>query len=240
MQKLGTVLYQGKKPELWLNPKQWEAWVWKSGLGRFEVSTDATKTQESLNKAFDDYCTAELKKIIDVQIAQLRQKKVDVDIPHTDGKKTFDKTLNLSVDDYLTLYQFSKKLDYKIGAYEKEWGINEINPTKKIFTLHFNLNLIKYDSGEHIKYVVAHELTHVFHRDHGPKFQQTLERIYPRKNDSENFFNWRLASMFGKQDSSFQYIVLGLVAIGGLYWIGSSFWTWLQGIFRPASSGQYF
>jgi hypothetical protein len=231
LSKFTDVLFQGKKIEVWVNTKQTAKWLWKAGLGRFEINQDTASDKTSFLSSYSDYCSNELRKIIDRQIAVLRQKKIDVPIPHTDGKTTFNKNLHISVDDYLKMIGFNTKIDYKIGQYEKEWGINELDNKKKTFVLHFNYKMIYFDNGEKIKYVVAHELTHVFHRDHGNEFQQTLERLYPEKRQAEYFFNWGIASKFGNQSYSFQYFILIIIALGLIFWLGSYIWDYFQKIF---------
>jgi len=228
---VGNVLYQGKKVEIVASPKQWAEF--KMIGGKFAINERLIKNFELVEKAYNNYCEGELRKIIDKQIAKLRAKEIELELDYTDGVKNFKQKTKLSVDGYLKLYKLDPKIDYKIGKYEKEWGINAIDTFRKSFTLYFNLDLIKFDSGSHIEYVVAHELTHIFYRDHGKEFNETLQKLYPRKADSENFFNWRLGVLFGsKQESgAFYFFFFSALAALFLYYIYSQFGIWWQNIF---------
>ncbi|GAB4143892.1 MAG: hypothetical protein OHK0017_01850 [Patescibacteria group bacterium] len=237
MQVLTTVLYQGKRIELLLDPQQWESW--RLVDGKFRVNQKTASSNELLNKAYNDFCANQLKKIIEEQTAKLRTKKIELEIPYINNstKVQFMKKELLSVDDYLKLYGYANEIEFKIGKYEREWGINQIDANKKNFILHFNLDLIKFDSGEHIKYVVAHELTHVFYRDHGDKFQEALQRLYPNKSASESFFTFGIPALFGKQNYSFQYTILILVGLAIIYWLFNQVWGWIQSIFPNLTNG---
>ena len=170
----------------------------------------------------------------------MRTKEIDIDLNYTDGTK---KKTKVSVNSYLKLCGYEPKIEYKVGVYEKEWGINELKAGTKNFTLYFNVNLIKYDSGSHIEYVVAHELAHVFFRDHGTEFNDALFKLYPRKKESEYFFNIRLPSIFGAQDDQglFYFVVFSLLAVAAGVWLWQSLLGWFQGFFSPSnSSGKFY
>jgi predicted metal-dependent hydrolase len=57
-------------------------------------------------------------------------------------------------------------------------GFNQVMNAGKNLSRAINLNLIKMPK-ECIKYVVAHELCHLLHHNHGPGFYQLLERLLP-------------------------------------------------------------
>jgi predicted metal-dependent hydrolase len=174
---------------------------------RMWVSQDLAKNFDKFNHAYEKFCQQKLEKIIQREIDRLKTKTVTFKAPFQKLDKTgkvtdkFSKEVKYSVNEYLKERNFSPTLKFKIGSYEKEWGINQIDPKKKKFTLFFNQNLIKFDSGKHIRHVVAHELSHVFIRDHGPEFHRVLRQLDPTKKDSENFFQSGIRQVF-KQPTS--------------------------------------
>ena len=230
MQVVGSILYQGKKVEIVASPKQWEDI--KMMGGKLAINQRLLSDFKLVEEAYNKHCKVELGRIIDRQIARLRGKEVEIELEYTDGVKNFKKKTKVSVNSYLKLCGYEQKIDYKIGIYEREWGINELKVGAKNFTLYFNLNLIKFDSGSHIEYVVAHELAHVFFRDHGVGFNDALFKLYPRKSESEYFFNWKMGFLFGKtQDNSFFYFAVSAAVIGLVgYWIYTQFGLWWQNI----------
>lgn len=235
MQVAGSVVYQGKKVEIIGNPKQWDDF--KMVGGKFVINQRLLTDFKLVENAYNKFCDSEIRKIIDRQIGKLRTKEIDIDLNYTDGSK---KKTKVSVNSYLKLCGYEQKIDYKIGIYEKEWGINELKAGAKNFTLYFNLNLIKYDSGSHIEYVVAHELAHVFFRDHGVEFNDALFKLYPRKKESEYFFNIHLQNIFGTQSDQgmIYFVVLSLLAAATGVWLWQSISGWFQGIFSPSGAQQ--
>jgi predicted metal-dependent hydrolase len=229
LQPIAKVPFLGQMYEVFLNPKQWQELRFDGK--RFLANQRIGRDFEKLISVYEKFCKQQLAKIIDRQVANLRRKKVAVELMYTDGIKQFAKRENLSVDDYLKKINYKQKLEYKIGVYEKEWGINEINPKQKKFILYFNQSLIKYDKGPHIEYVVAHELTHVFHRDHGDQFHATLARIFPRKRTSEEFFKTGISRRFALPNLDISYtwlwFILAIIILAGIYWLFgfvSNFW----------------
>ncbi len=166
------------------------------------VGSSVGGDMDKLNSAFEKYCQVELKKIVTNQIQKLRSKKVKVKLDYIRAGKKVQVDEVLSVNDYLDKFGYSREIEIEIKPAEKEWGINSIDGKRKQFKLFFNQNLIKYDSGKHIEYVVAHELTHVFHRHHEKEFHNTLARLYLRKKTSENFFSNRIRFVFAKSQVS--------------------------------------
>ncbi|MEM1312198.1 MAG: M48 family metallopeptidase [Patescibacteria group bacterium] len=231
-QRIGSLIYLGKRCELWLDTEQSKNFIFRNQ--KFWVSSRIANNSAVINKEFDKFCEIELGKIIDKAIDKLKRKKIKLALDHTDGKTTFKKVVTLAIDDYLKLIGFDKKVEYKIGNYEKEWGINQINIKQKNFVLFFNLNLIKFDSGEHIKYVVAHELAHIFHRDHGKEFNTTLEKLFPAKRSSENFFDFRLPQMFSSKTSSSGNLFLFFVIIILMYGLWLFIGGWLNSTFNSS------
>jgi hypothetical protein len=162
----------------------------------FFAGKNLLNSTTKLNQRFDDLAKKYLQKIIQKEINKLRNKVIKTPITYKQGNKTFTKEERVSINSYLKKIGFSQKISFEIGKSDKEWGINKLGKGKKEFSLFFNLNLVKYDSGEHIAYVVAHELCHVFHRNHGPEFQQTLKRLYSKKTKSESFFKYGIKNVF--------------------------------------------
>ena len=231
--QVATVPYKGKKYPVVMKAGQWSEFRFDGN--RFVVNKRLGENFNLLVKKYEDYCQSELKGVIRRGIAKLRTKKISTELEYTDGKSNFLKKVNMSVNDYIKLLGYSSNLDFKIGNYEREWGINEINPKSKKFTLYFNATLIKYDNGSHIEYVVAHELTHVFHRDHGPLFQKALVNLFPKKNSSEEFFNRGISNLFGSvSDNSgpIFYLIVGVGVLILLYWVFGSVSTFFQGLFN--------
>jgi len=222
MQLIATVPFLGKTCEVYFNPKSWSKMQFNGKY--FEVNKTIGTNFDKLNIEFNSYCKNKLKNIIESQISRLRQKTVEVELIYTDGVKTFPKKIQTSVNKYLKEIGYSTIIDFEIGKYEKEWGINAINPKNKKFTLYFNQDLIKYDDGPNIEYVVAHELTHVFHRDHGEGFNTALQRLFPKKRTAEEFFKSGIATRFRLPNLSggknFNLVLIVLVAAILIYFIG--------------------
>lgn len=216
-EKYGTVVYMGKTREIWVDEHQWSN-IRYSG-GKFWIHKSFARDNDGVNKIFDDFCRKKLSSIIDKGISRLRGKEIDLYLDYTDGTNNFKKNVRFSVDSYLKEIGYSSKIDYKIGNFEYEWGINEIDTGSKTFVLYFNLNLIKYDSGMHIDYVVAHELAHVFHRDHGDGFNDALEKLFPSKQQSEYFFNFGIVNLFGvKPTTNYFLVFIGVSILSYLVW----------------------
>ena len=100
--------------------------------------------------------------------------------------------------------------------------------------LFFNLDLIKFDNGEHINYVVAHELAHVFHRDHGKEFNETLERLFPTKRLSERFFDFKVADIISgvkNGNQSFNMVILGVILLLILFGLWNLVSQWFISFF---------
>jgi|GEM_PF-2804964 len=222
MTLIATVPFLGSMKEVYWKPKSWSKINFDGQ--KFVVNDSIGTNFDKLNLEFDKYCRQQLKNIINSQIARLRGKNIEVELIYTDGIKNFPKRISTSVNKYLKEIGYNHKIDYKIGKYEKEWGVNEINPKNKTFTLYFNQDLIKYDSGPHIEYVVAHELAHVFHRDHSEGFNQTLHRLFPRKRTSEEFFKsgisrrFRLPNLSGNKN--FSLILVAIICLILIYFLG--------------------
>jgi|694.fasta_scaffold15553_9 hypothetical protein len=229
LQPVAKVPFLGQMYQVFVNQRQWQE-IRFDGK-RFWANSKIAKDFDRLVESYEKFCKKQLASIIQSQIARLKTKKIPVELMYTDGVKTFVQRENLSVRDYLKKIGYKEKLEYKIGHYEKEWGINEINPKQKKFVLYFNQSLIKYDNGPHIEYVVAHELTHVFHRDHGDQFQATLARIFPKKRTSEQFFNRGIGRLFqstemisGKVWLWVFGLILLLIAGYWLFGVVADFW----------------
>lgn len=237
MQLIATVPFLGATKEVYLNPKSWSKL--KFDGQKFVVNNSVGTNFDKLNLEFNNYCQRQLKSIINSQIARLRGKNIDLELMYTDGVKNFPKKVTTSVDKYLKEIGYASKIDYKIGKYEKEWGINEINPKNKTFTLYFNQDLIKYDNGPHIEYVVAHELTHVFHRDHGQEFNQSLSRLFPRKRTSEEFFKSGISKRFNLPNiagnKNFSLILIAITSLILIYFLGQ----FIIGFFGDLFSGWF-
>ena len=217
MSKIGTTLYLGRKRDIVIDPKQSRDIMYSGG--EFRVSDSVGADFGKVQKAINEFCKDKIASIIDRGIAKLRWKKIRITLPYKRGEELFEKEVEMSVDDYLDATGFSQKLNYEIGSYEREWGINAIDPKKKVFTLFFNLNLIKYDDGPHIEHVVAHELAHVFFRDHGPKFEDALRQLDSSSSWSQSFFSGGIGSV-GKTTNIIPLLVLLIVFLLG-FWIYS-------------------
>ena len=191
---------------------------------KFLINEALSKDFEKFKIEYEKFCRNRLKKIIENGINDLKHKKIKVILDYTDGKKTFPKEVKMSVVEYLKVLNFSPKIRFEMGNYEKEWGINQINPKEKNFVLFFNQNLIKYDSGQHIKHVVAHELAHVFIRNHGEEFHKVLTQLDSKKKQSEYFFSKGISHLFQDKmqsvDSKAVLIGLVLIVFGIIiYWL---------------------
>jgi predicted metal-dependent hydrolase len=230
-QKLGTLLYLGDRLEIWVEPNQSKNFVFYQN--KFWVNTRTAANSELINLEYDMFCETKLSQIIEKGIERLRSRKIKIQLDYTDGKTTFKKDMVLSVDEYLKLIDYSKKIDFKIGAYKKEWGINQIDVKQKNFVLFFNLDLIKFDAGDHINYVVAHELAHIFHRDHGSEFNSTLEKLFPSKRNSENFFDFKIPQLLNPASGQSNNLIIFLIVLLLAYGVWSIVSQWFAGIFTP-------
>lgn len=230
-QQIGALPFKGKQVEIWVNPSQWRSFYFDGN--KFWISKNLAQNNHKLNQSYQNYCNQELKNILQNTVNNLKHKKIVTNLPYSNGVKHIYKQTSLSINEYLKLTGYSQNLDIKIGDYTKEWGINEINPHKKKFTLYFNKNLIIFDDKQHIQYVVAHELTHIFHRDHGKEFNQTLEKLFPQKHDSEDFFERRIVTVFSPltQNYTWFYILIGLVLTLLLVQLFNTFILWLGQFF---------
>ena len=188
-----TAPYMGKIRDV-VETKQWTDLNFKNG--KFLINSSLAKDFNKFVLSYEKYCKSALAKIIQGSINQLKNKRVKVSLEYQQGNKKFFKEVKISISEYLKAIGFQPKIKFEIGKYEKEWGINQINPKQKNFVLFFNQNLIKYDSGRHIQHVVAHELAHVFIRNHGPEFHKILAQLDPYKNQSENFFKNDINKVF--------------------------------------------
>lgn len=223
--KIGTLLFQGEKRELWFN-KGKSVFEYSGGVFYTSINIEDESDWPSVTQHYDTFCKQKMDSIIWSEIRKLRLKKIKTTLPYiqTQGGVTthIEKEVEMNVNDYLELLGYSQKIDYEIGKYQKEWGINAIDPKKKIFVLYFNLDLIKYDSGPHIEHVVAHELAHIFHRDHGAKFQNVLSQLDPSSKWSQDFFD-RGITLLGSNSSRSVWVIvvfLGIVIIiVGYQWL---------------------
>lgn len=209
--KIGSAIYLGVKRDVYYDPQQ--SRDFKFSRGDFVVSKKLSQDWALFNIHFEEFCKQQIKSYIDRGIAKLKHKRITVPVKYTDG---LVRPLETTIVDYLQLTGYSRDLDYEIGSYEREWGINAVNPTTKKFTLFFNLRLIKFDDGPHIEHVVAHELAHIFHRDHGPLFQETLQQLDPNTRWSQNFFDSRIRFV-GQSNTTFYILLIGLGLILILY-----------------------
>jgi len=173
MQQVYTAIFQGKKLPVYVD----DSLFWSSlrlSSGRILIKKSLAGDIKKFTKEYNNFCKNRLEKIVTRQVNRLLNKRVKVNIKYvrSDGAK-FTKTERVSASGHI------KDLDYKptkiiIDLYEKEWGINKVNDRNKNFELHFNLNLIKFGSDDQIRYVVAHEIAHIFYRDHGREFYNLL------------------------------------------------------------------
>jgi hypothetical protein len=229
MQSIGTLLYQGKKHDIFARDQR-PGLVFAQDM--FWVDMDLAKDFEKIKTAYDSFCKDKMVNIIEKGIEKFRWKSVKTQLQYTNGTKSFFQQAQYTAQEYLKAIGFSTKIDYKIGKFEKEWGINEIKTGEKSFTLYFNLDLIKFDAGDRILLVVAHEMAHIFHRDHGPDFQSVLEQLYPNKRSAENFFNDGVRNLMKPNTDSYNpktvlVILLSVLAVVGVVWCV----IWIQSLF---------
>ncbi len=232
-----TAPFKGKIREVEVR-RQWASLSFDGN--KFWVKPEISKNFSKFQREYEKFCIRELKKIIRSGIASLRDKRVSVSLNYTDGKKTFAKQVKFSVNEYLKELKYSSQIDFKIGQYEKEWGINQINPRKKKFILFFNQNLIKYDSGKHIRHVVAHELAHVFVRDHGSEFHRVLAQLDSGKRQSEDFFSRGIVNVFQNSNLGISNrVFIIILAIALILVLGLWIYNFLLDLFSFRSSGPF-
>ncbi|NJK70974.1 MAG: M48 family metallopeptidase [Thermales bacterium] len=173
MQQVYTTIFQGKKIPVFVD----DSLFWSSlkmSSGRILIKKSLAGDIQKFTKEYNIFCKTRLEKIINKQVNKLLNKRVKVNIKYlkSDGTK-FTKSERLSAKDHI------KALEYNptkiiIDLYEKQWGINKVDNRNKNYELHFNLNLIKYGTDDQIQYVVAHEITHIFYRNHDQEFYNLL------------------------------------------------------------------
>lgn len=96
-----------------------------------------------------------------------------------DIDKWYKKEAKILFQDHLDkmYHSFSKKIPYpdlKIRKMTTRWGV--CNTKTKTITL--NLELMKREE-KYLDYVIIHELSHLIHANHSPKFWNLVEENYP-------------------------------------------------------------
>lgn len=88
--------------------------------------------------------------------------------------------INIAINISKMLDVFPK--DYKISQAEKRWGSCS---SKGIINLSYRLVMIP---EEQIKYIVVHELSHLYEMNHSPKFWAVVEKMKPDYRENEKWF----------------------------------------------------
>ena len=225
-QPIFSLMYQGEKTPVFLNERS--SSFYKSSEG---FVTPSPKL-ERLEFYYDNWCKKELKPIVQGHIEALRYKKVSAEIEYSqvNGKK-FLKKEYWSVNDALDAYDFDRHIFVEIGASNKEWGINKVQKGKKFFTLFFNINLIKLGANDRIKHVVAHELAHVFVRDHSYRFDRVLDQLDGNSFSNKTYWNGGFASK-----NTFSIIFALLLVCGVLYVLYALFGPLLENFIPKAQT----
>ena len=94
--KLGTLLYLGKRYDIWVDSSQSRDFVLAGD--RFVINSYLAGNSELLNRAYDKFCEEKLNSIVEKGIFKLRSKKIKIQLDFTDGKNNFKKDMFLSVD----------------------------------------------------------------------------------------------------------------------------------------------
>jgi predicted metal-dependent hydrolase len=120
------------------------------------------------------------------------------------NRKYLDAKLTPILQELIDLYTAKLEIqnlpiDFKTGVFKTKWGSCQRQKTTTIgffkltnlqFKLKFNLAMAFLPLNL-IQYVVAHELAHTLQMNHGPKFWQKLESVYPdAKNVSKQLKNY--------------------------------------------------
>lgn len=185
IQTIGTIKYLGKDYPIKVDQSQWVEF--KFAYNEFRVNERLAKNFSKIEVHYNKFCKQQLKKVVDKYMRQLSNKTIAIPITYTNGTTKIE---YLSVNKYLQKVGY-RPCKYEIDNYAGAWGINEPVIKNKQFVLHFNLSLIKYDTGEKIGYVVAHELAHIFAGGHGRDFQAMVDKLYPGSLHYERFWNTR-------------------------------------------------
>lgn len=236
-----TVPYMGKIRDV-EEKQQWVSLKFQSE--KFFINSSLAQDFQKFVLKYEEYCQKQLAKIIQSSINKLKYKRIKVRLEYKRGQEKIFKEVRMSIQEYLKEIRFKPDIEFKIGKYEKEWGINQINPKQKKFILFFNQELIKYDSGKHIRHVVAHELAHVFVRNHGPEFHKVLAQLDPYKNQSENFFKtginkvFQIANKDNSQVFTAMLVIIILLIIGFLLYQFTI--NWVDNIFNNNTSNYNF
>lgn len=137
--------------------------------------------------------------IVDVNEVEIDSEKSQIYIPTTDMKnpvvKYFYKQEMLYVIEMLKAkYQDNKYIDISNVTYSTRYAKTRhgsCNAAKRRINL--NLYLIKYDF-KYIEYVFLHEITHLKHQNHGPKFYELLEKLCPKykqlRKELREIYRW--------------------------------------------------
>jgi predicted metal-dependent hydrolase len=183
-QPIFTIPYQGKRLPVYIDKSQWRSFRLVNDK-EFRVTESVGRSKDRLMKEYNSFLIDKIKRIVDKYFDKLIQKTISFDIKYTDGSK---KRHRISAKEYAKMMGI-ERVRYEIGSYEKEWGINQIDSKRKEFILHFNYNLLMYDKGDKIGYVVAHEVAHIFSRGHDKEFQETVEKLYSGARKYERFWD---------------------------------------------------
>jgi predicted metal-dependent hydrolase len=183
-QAVFTVPYEGKRLPVFVDEKQWRSFRYVN-RNQFRISPTLVKNQKKFEKEYHKFLTDNIRKVVDKYFDKLLNKRISFDIPYSDGSKRREK---ISAKEYAKLLGI-EKIKYEIGSYKNEWGINQLSGKNKEFILHFNLNLLIYDNGEKLGYVVAHEVAHIFVRDHNREFNEVVEKLYGNARKYERFWD---------------------------------------------------
>lgn len=170
-----NLLFKGKKYSAFVDDSLF--WTDFKFVGeKFLIKSSLANNKKRFQKEYDKFCKNSLKKIIDKRIRKLLGKTVRVKINYTKSNgEGFTENKKMSAEEYIKLRQFNKT-EIIIDLYEGLWGSNYIDKKNKNYVLKFNLNLIKYGNEEQIIYVMAHEIAHIFYRDHGNDFFDLLKQ----------------------------------------------------------------
>ena len=191
--KIGYVLYLGSKKEVWHNSKQ------KVDIKFFRnkvvVSALLASNPNVLSKKYDEFCIDKLNKIILKNINKLKNKKVWIELEYKNRTKIYNKLEKISASAYLRKIGYEEKIDFKVGKYQKEWGVGKIEEGKKKFVLYFDLDLIKFKDLNGISIEVAHKISHIFHKEHDSKFYQTLGELKPKKQNTVDYTNFKILDL---------------------------------------------
>ena len=155
---------------------------------KFEINRLLEKNKKSIAKMYDRYLTSNNKKskilYLGNELNFINYNKIFIDgdtiyAPSIESANKylekislsiFEERMKLYIGEFLNIPQFR----LRVRKMKTRWGVNNF----KSKTITLNTELIHYRYAC-MDYVIVHELSHFYHRDHSVNFWKEVEKHYP-------------------------------------------------------------